>query len=144
MWKGSSGGPPQCIRRVCSIFFLPTLCKEEDNKYICPEPSLLRAEQSQLPQHLLIHHVLQTRNISVDSRWSCSSLLMPFLCGEAQRWALDTEWQSKKKDISHFSWPAGCTPLYFNLIYFNLEYLMNTHRQSLLRKQYWEALLSKL
>lgn len=118
--EGSSGGTTKMYQE--SLFYL-----------LFTHPLRRRRQQIYLPwafspggwrkaaPPLLVHHVFQTPDISVDSCWSCSSLLMPFLHGDAQDWALDTEWQSKKKKISHFSWPPGCT------LYFNLEYLMVRH-----------------
>lgn len=73
----------------------------EKTTSICPEPSLLRAVQSQLPQPLLIHHVLQT------SQWTPAGLfpacLYAFPVWGSSRLALDTEWRSQKKEIHHFS-----------------------------------------
>lgn len=135
MWKERSGGTTKMYQE--SLFYLLfTHSLQRRRQQIYPAWALSPEGWTKLPQPLLIHPVLQTPNISVDSCWSRSSLLKPFLCGEAQGWALDTKWQSQKREISHFSWPAGCT-LYFNWIYFYLEYLMNTHRHWLMIKQFY-------
>lgn len=134
MWKGSNGGTAKMYQE--NLFYL-----------LFTHPLRRRRQQTYLPWAFTPEGWTKAAPLA-SAHTSCdpdpkylSGLLLvlfqpvnAFLCWEAQDWTLDTEWQSPKKEISHFSWSAGCT-LYFNLIYFKLEFLMNTHRHWLLRKQ---------
>ena len=56
------------------------------------EPSLLQAEQPQLPQPVLVAEVLQPSDHLCGLLWPCSNISMSFLCWGLQSWTQDSRW----------------------------------------------------
>jgi len=59
------------------------------------EPSLLQAEQPQLPQPVLVGEVLQPSVHLRGLLWTCSNTSMSFLCWGLQSWAQDSRWRAE-------------------------------------------------
>ena len=57
---------------------------------VTPEPSLLQAEQPQLPQPVLVGEVLQPSDNLRGLLWPCSNPSMSFLCWGLQSWTQDS------------------------------------------------------